>query len=137
MYGLVLYNVQQYIQKQKGEEIWRSIIKRASLDTFNFAYHDIYGEPVLHKLIDAASEILEVPPEELMFEVGQSFIRFTQEIGYEGVLKVLGRDLKSFINGLDSIHEHLKSSYPKIKAPSFFCVNESRTGITLQYRSRR
>lgn len=28
-------------------------------------------------------------------------------------------------------------SYPKMRPPSFFVVNESKTGITLEYRSRR
>ena len=137
MYGLVLYNIQQYIQLHKGADQWKEIVKNAELSTYSFAYHDVYAESVLPKLVESAVELLEIPQDELMFELGASFVRFMKEVGYEGVLKVLGRDFKSFINGLDSIHEHLKSTYPKIKPPSFFCVNESKTGITLQYRSRR
>ena len=34
-------------------------------------------------------------------------------------------------------HEYIRFSYPKIKAPSFICLNESVDGITLLYRSRR
>lgn len=39
--------------------------------------------------------------------------------------------------GLDNLHEYLKFSYPRMRAPSFFCENESSTGLTLHYRSRR
>lgn len=39
--------------------------------------------------------------------------------------------------GLDNLHEYLKFSYPRMRAPSFFCENESSTGLTLHYRSKR
>lgn len=71
------------------------------------------------------------------------------------------------LHRLDNLHEYLRFSFPNIKAPSFFCVNESKvctplfqslrnrptrqieyvcyvmgsnvlqTGLTLQYRTRR
>lgn len=39
--------------------------------------------------------------------------------------------------GLDNLHEYLKFSYPRMKAPSFTCENETRHGLTLHYRSKR
>ena len=39
--------------------------------------------------------------------------------------------------GLDNLHEYLKFSYPRMRAPSFFCENETSTGLTLHYRSKR
>ena len=41
------------------------------------------------------------------------------------------------LSGLDNLHEYLKFSYPRMRAPSFFCENESSTGLTLHYRSKR
>lgn len=43
----------------------------------------------------------------------------------------------SEIQGLDNLHEYLKFSYTRMRAPSFFCENESSTGLTLHYRSKR
>ena len=39
--------------------------------------------------------------------------------------------------GLDNLHEYLKFSYPRMRPPSFFCENESSTGMLLHYRSKR
>lgn len=50
-------------------------------------------------------------------------------------MRVLGRTFPQFLNGLDNLHEYLRFSFPKLKPPSFYCEHESRTGLTLHYRS--
>jgi guanylate cyclase len=35
------------------------------------------------------------------------------------------------------LHEYLKFSYPRMRAPSFICENETKQGLTLHYRSKR
>ncbi|KAG7275730.1 hypothetical protein CRUP_009833, partial [Coryphaenoides rupestris] len=50
---------------------------------------------------------------------------------------VLGRHVRDFVNGLDNLHEYLRFSYPKVQPPTFFCQEESATGVTLHYRSKR
>ncbi|XP_072367927.1 soluble guanylate cyclase 88E-like isoform X6 [Scyliorhinus torazame] len=51
--------------------------------------------------------------------------------------EVLGRHVRDFVNGLDNLHEYLRFSYPKVQPPTFFCQEESATGVTLHYRSKR
>src|SRR4029434_3343465 len=43
--------------------------------------------------------------------------------------------VRDFVNGLDNLHEYLRFSYPKVQPPTFFCQEESATGVTLHYRS--
>ncbi len=56
------------------------------------------------------------------------------QYGYDRILRVLGRHLRDFLNGLDNLHEYLRFSYPHLKPPSFFCEYESKHGILLHYR---
>ncbi len=49
-------------------------------------------------------------------------------------MRVLGRNLRDFLNGLDNLHEYLRFSYPKLKPPSFFCEEETKDGLLLHYR---
>lgn len=56
------------------------------------------------------------------------------QYGYDRILRVLGRHLRDFLNGLDNLHEYLRFSYPKLKPPSFFCEDETSEGLTLHYR---
>lgn len=72
-----------------------------------------------------------------MDQMGVCFVRFVSQYGYDRVLSVLGRHMRDFLNGLDNLHEYLKFSYPRMKAPSFICENETKQGLTLHYRSKR
>lgn len=72
-----------------------------------------------------------------MDQMGVCFVSFVSQYGYDRVLSVLGRHMRDFLNGLDNLHEYLKFSYPRMKAPSFICENETKQGLTLHYRSKR
>lgn len=82
-------------------------------------------------------KILNVPEKEFMDQMGVCFVSFVSQYGYDRVLSVLGRHMRDFLNGLDNLHEYLKFSYPRMKAPSFICENETKQGLTLHYRSKR
>lgn len=72
-----------------------------------------------------------------MEEMGVQFVNYMSSFGYDGILKALGRNMRDFLNGLDNLHEYMRFSYPKLKAPSFFVENENAFGLTLHYRSKR
>ena len=71
---------------------------------------------------------------EFFDEMGYFFVEFVGQFGYGDVLALLGRQLRDFLNGLDNLHEYLKFSYPRLRAPSYFCDNETETGLHLHYR---
>ncbi|GFU86140.1 soluble guanylate cyclase 88E [Trichonephila clavipes] len=81
--------------------------------------------------------ILGVSEREFLEGMGVYFVSFVGHYGYDRVLSVLGRHMRDFLNGLDNLHEYLKFSYPRMKAPSFFCERETPSGLTLHYRSAR
>nr|CAD7430219.1 unnamed protein product [Timema monikensis] len=80
---------------------------------------------------------LGVTEHEFFDQMGVYFVGFVGQYGYDRVLSVLGRHMRDFLNGLDNLHEYLKFSYPRMRAPSFICENETRHGLTLHYRSKR
>lgn len=82
-------------------------------------------------------QILGVSEREFFDQMGVHFVGFVGQYGYDRVLSVLGRHMRDFLNGLDNLHEYLKFSYPRMRAPSFICENETRQGLTLHYRSKR
>lgn len=82
-------------------------------------------------------KVLNVDERVFMDAMGVCFVSFVGQYGYDRVLSVLGRHMRDFLNGLDNLHEYLKFSYPRMKAPSFICENETKQGLTLHYRSKR
>ncbi|CAB4059401.1 E4.6.1.2 [Lepeophtheirus salmonis] len=89
------------------------------------------------KLSKKATLLLGITEEELFENIGNYFVEFVGSFGYGDVLALLGRQLRDFLNGLDNLHEYIKFSYPRIRAPSYFCCEETETGLVLLYRSKR
>lgn len=69
--------------------------------------------------------------------LGIEFVDFVSQFGYDRILRVLGRHMRDFLNGLDNLHEYMRFSYQKLKPPSFFVEKETNDGIILHYRSKR
>lgn len=137
MYGLLLENLAEYVKLTYGEEKWDEIRRQAGIDSPSFSVHQVYPENLLNKLAKKSQQMLNVNEHEFMDQMGVCFVSFVSQYGYDRVLSVLGRHMRDFLNGLDNLHEYLKFSYPRMKAPSFICENETKQGLTLHYRSKR
>ncbi|XP_055377567.1 soluble guanylate cyclase 88E [Condylostylus longicornis] len=137
MYGLLLENLSEYVKAVYGEEKWEDIRRQAGIDAPAFSVHQVYPENLLNKLAKKAQQVLGVSEREFMDQMGVYFVAFVGQYGYDRVLSVLGRHMRDFLNGLDNLHEYLKFSYPRMRAPSFICENETKQGLTLHYRSKR
>ncbi|XP_055945190.1 soluble guanylate cyclase 88E-like [Argiope bruennichi] len=137
MYGLILENLSQYVIKMWGEDKWEEIRKTANVQQCTFTRQQVYEDALIPRLTASACEILGVSEREFLEGMGVYFVSFVGHYGYDRVLSVLGRHMRDFLNGLDNLHEYLKFSYPRMKAPSFFCERETPSGLTLHYRSAR
>nr|ACC95433.1 soluble guanylyl cyclase beta-3 subunit [Lymnaea stagnalis] len=137
MYGLLLQSAADFLKGKYGEETWEKIRREANLTVNGFATHNIYSETIMVDLAMAAAKITGDTVETIMDSFGVEFVNFVGQFGYDRILKVLGRHMRDFLNGLDNLHEYLRFSYPKLKPPSFFVEDETKNGLTLTYRSRR
>lgn len=137
MYGLILENLSEYIRQVYGEDRWEEIRRLAAVDQPSFSVHQVYPENLIPRLAKKAIQVLGITEKEFFDQMGVHFVGFVSQYGYDRVLSVLGRHVRDFLNGLDNLHEYLKFSYPRMRAPSFICENETRQGLTLHYRSKR
>ena len=137
MYGLLIEAIVHYIKQAYGENTWLDVRRLANIQQVSFATHERYSENLVPNIAKATSHITGVEYDELMDTFGVTFVSFVGQYGYDRILKVLGRHMTDFLNGLDNLHEYLRFSYPKLRPPSFFVEEESETGLTLHYRSKR
>ena len=137
MYGLLLDSVQKFLREKYGEHYWVVIRRRAKLDNHWFVTHEVYSDSVMTNLIDAAAITLSEDRDQVMQMFGEYFVQNIGRYGYARLLRVLGRDLRDFLNGLDDLHEYLRFSYPKMRAPSFFCEQETPEGVIMHYTTKR
>lgn len=137
MYGLILENFRCVILEKYGEAVWNKVVEKSGVRHHTFATHKVYSEDIIVRLIKAATEETKHSSQEVTEDVGIHFLGFIGQYGYDRILKVLGRHMRDFLNGLDNLHEYLRFTYPKLKAPSFFCDDETEHGLKLHYRSSR
>ena len=137
MYGLLLESLREAITTKYGAETWRQVRHQAELLRYHYLTHDTYSETTLERLVDAVSDVTGASAADVMQSVGRNFIIFVARVGYEDILRVNGRRLRDFIDGLDNIHEYVRRIYPAMQAPSFRCENETSTGLTVHYCSHR
>ncbi|KAJ3587425.1 hypothetical protein NHX12_011022 [Muraenolepis orangiensis] len=134
MYGLLCESLHDFIKESYGDDVWKLVRERADVRLHSFVTHQVYSESVIPRIAKAASGVTGTPYNELMNSWGVYFLGFVGKYGYDRILKVLGRHVRDFVNGLDNLHEYLRFSYPKVQPPTFFCQEESATGVTLHYR---
>ena len=137
MYGLLLDSIQKFITETYGDRVWAAVRQRAKLKNRWFVTHEVYSDQVIKDLVSAAAEELLQPPSLIMRQFGEYFVQSIGHYGYARLLRVLGRDMRDFLNGLDDLHEFLRFSYPKMKPPSFFCEKETPEGMLLHYTTKR
>ncbi|KAJ4919803.1 hypothetical protein JOQ06_014239 [Pogonophryne albipinna] len=137
MYGLYLEAVSDYINESYGEDVWRLIENRAEIPHLKFVRHQMYNDNLILRLAKAAGEVLGKTHDELMYAFGVYMVKRIGNYGYERILKVLGRNVRDFINELDNLHEYFRFSFPKVQPPSFCVEEECETSLTLHYRSTR
>ena len=141
MYGMLLESVQYFITEKFGEAKWNEIRERAGICDHMFITHKRYSESFMMKIADAAAEILgeetDMLSDDFMQYFGTCFVKFFSHYGYDRVIKVSGRYLRDFLIGIDNLHEHMRFGYPKLQSPSFFCEEETSSGLILHYISKR
>ena len=137
MYGLLIEAIVHYIKETYGEPTWLDVRRLANIQQMSFATHERYSENLVPNIARATAEVTGVKYEDLMDSFGVTFVSFVGQYGYDRILKVLGRHMSDFLNGLDNLHEYLRFSYPKLRPPSFFVEEETVNGLTLHYRSKR
>ena len=137
MYGLVNRALQQLVCTHHGQRTWDTIRAKAGVADEVFVRMDSYPDEVTHRLVAAASEVLDEPADELLKAFGRNWVRYTMVEGYGALLSDLGPTLHDALAALDAMHARVALLYPALKPPSFRISGVSEERISLHYHSER
>merc|ERR1719225_2307778 len=84
-----------------------------------------------------AMKLLEMKDEEFYEGMGIYFVTLATDLGYGLMLQSIGRRFRDFFINLDNLHDYLKFTFLRMKAPSFFIAEETPEGMLMEYRSKR
>jgi hypothetical protein len=138
MYGLVNKAIAEMVCSNYDEETWEKIKQKADIEIEAFISMEGYPDDVTHRLVKAASEVLQISPSEIMSAFGEYWVKYTAQEGYGEMLDMSGDTLPEFLANLDDMHARVGVIFPKLQPPSFECEEEATTNsLKLKYHSHR
>jgi len=127
----------EYIKKSYGPGKWKQIQEKMEIKEENFGVADIFPEGQILKMGKTAMKLLEMKDEEFYEGMGIYFVTLATDLGYGLMLQSIGRRFRDFFINLDNLHDYLKFTFLRMKAPSFFIAEETPEGMLMEYRSKR
>ena len=137
MYGLVNRAVHEMVVSQFGKEAWQSIAKKAQLDVSEFVSMQAYDDDVTYRMVAAASEVLNLEPDQVLEAFGEYWTVFTAAEGYGNMMTLAGDSLVEFLQNLDELHARVGLNFPELRPPSFECHDIQANSLRVRYFSER
>jgi hypothetical protein len=137
MYGMVNKAVKDLVVSHFGVEKWLAIKDKAGVEEDVFLSNEGYPDELTYDLVAAASEVLGVPPRDILIAFGEYWVLHTARQGYGNMLEANGRNLPEFLVNLPSLHTRVAMIFPDLQPPRFFCAEVSAASLRLHYESHR
>ena len=88
-------------------------------------------------MAQAASEVLGITVEEVLFAFGEWWILKTGNEKYGGLMKAGGSNLREFLINLPLFHDRIMLIYPNLMPPEFKVEDIEENALVLHYFSDR
>mmetsp|Transcript_23692 Transcript_23692/g.56096 ORF Transcript_23692/g.56096 Transcript_23692/m.56096 type:complete len:467 (+) Transcript_23692:101-1501(+) len=143
MFGWINDCTECLVLEKFGNKTWQEIKEKSgcAVKDGGFLRYKYYPDSDTVQLVVAASEVLGIGVDDVLFAFGDYFIDYVQVNGYSNVLECLGSNLCDWLSNLNSLHDHLQASYPKgFVAPVFWSEEDEGSNegaIFVHYFSHR
>lgn len=135
MQGVVFNFLEEVVTAAHGEDAWDAIVDRSGTEGV-YTSLGSYPDEELSRLVGAASELLDVPADDVVRWFGRNAMPlFAQR--YEALFAAHD-GTRSFVLALnDTIHPEVRKLYPAAQTPEFDFDASSPDRLVLEYRSPR
>ena len=108
MVGAINRALEDLICTRHGEAVWQQIVARAHSDTEHFLNGAAYPPGITSAMINAATEVLDIPRNDFLEEFGEHTVWYANSIGYGDVLRLSGSNLTEFLLNVDQLRSRLE-----------------------------
>jgi hypothetical protein len=137
MYGLVNEGIRALVVQLGGIDTWESMCRDANLDPEGFEPLCPYDDSLTYKLVQLASEKLQLSTDEILTRYGHYWITYTAHHGYGDLMRLFGKDLRTCLTNLNRMHAHMGAMMPALSPPRFSVENLEPNEILVHYHSHR
>ena len=96
-----------------------------------------YPDELTVRLVQIASERLNIPPYDLLVAFGRHWMLYTSELGYGGLLPAAGQTMADFLMNLNNLHTRLRLCLPHLEPPVITVEDVRPESLIVHYRSSR
>ena len=80
MYGMVNKAIQDLVTFKFGEDKWMAVKRKAGVEIDSFISNDAYPDSLTYGLVGAASEVLGLSSDEILFAFGEFWVLDTAAV---------------------------------------------------------
>ncbi|MSR34754.1 MAG: hypothetical protein EXS12_08190 [Phycisphaerales bacterium] len=108
-------SVQELVTINFGMNKWEAIKKKAGVTVEAFISNESYPDALTCGLIGAATELLGMSADEILFPFGEFWVLNTARQGYGDLLSYVGRNMPEFLDYLPMFHTRVALIFPNLK----------------------
>lgn len=129
--------IEDMVRIHFGADAWTRIREKAGLEAGIFISNESYPDDITYQLVTAASEVLGLPAEKVLFAFGEHWALEVAGKDYAEMLFAGGKTLKEFLLNLPNFHTRFKLFFPKLLPPRFKISDATENSLTLHYLTHR
>lgn len=137
MYGMIHRGLRQMIIDQSGEDLWSKIETKLGTGPEHLISAQTYDDSLTLAMIGATAELLEQSVPECLNAYGRYWIEFAERGAYGAMLDFTGRDICTFVDNLDRMHQAVHAAMSEAIVPSFQVTERGPGYLRVEYRSKR
>ena len=137
MYGLVNKAIKEFTIIHFGNEVWEKTYKELELSDTGFLSMENNPDELTFKIINHVCRLLDYPPTKFYEQIGEYFLGFSAEEGFEHLFELAGNTLPELLHNLNDLHFRVKMLMPKLNPPRFEVSEETEHSLKLHYYSNR
>lgn len=136
VYGLIFFQMQQYVQETLGPDLWTGVVQTAGIPHTRFVISRDYSDAEGKALIEALSKVAEKPAEELLRGFGEYMMpRLLKK--YRFLINKDWDAMDLIENTQRNIHRVIIADNPETNPPFIHCSRIAPDRIVIDYASRR
>lgn len=132
MHGLIYRTLQVFVQDSYGPQPWLDIAALAGLDPPEFEAMLSYDPDLADVLMDGATQVLNIPRDMLLEDVGTYLVSHPNCEGLRRLLRFGGVDFIDFLHSLEDLPDRARLAVPDLFLPDLELQDQGQGSFLLR-----
>ena len=137
MYGMIHTAARELALRKMSANNWKNLKENSGFSESDFITGNSYDDEKTINIIGAIADELKMELPEILIKLGRFWVEYTAQSSFGSVYKMYGKDIFTFLENLNRMHDTIEATLPNTKTPIFECIDRSDDNIDVLYSSHR